>query len=144
MPTYPITPRIPVFTSTVSHSYDDFFGSSRSVGLFQPPLLLLHRPPGQFPTNWSEPVRALTNVALPQFGFPASAILIAMSSAKPKFSRNLLVSSLPPTFLITLRSPAGINDNGMLPPSFPMQPGPSLLPQLYLRMIFTFRLVSIC
>ncbi|GBU27969.1 hypothetical protein R84B8_01524 [Treponema sp. R8-4-B8] len=32
--------------------------------------------PGQFPTNWFEPVRALKSVVLPLFGFPASAILI--------------------------------------------------------------------
>ena len=30
--------------------------------------------PGQFPTNWLEPVSALNNVVFPQFGFPASAI----------------------------------------------------------------------
>ena len=34
--------------------------------------------PGQLPTNWLEPVSALNNVVLPQFGFPASAILIAI------------------------------------------------------------------
>ena len=36
--------------------------------------------PGQFPTNWLEPVSALNNVVLPQFGLPASAILILISS----------------------------------------------------------------
>ncbi|CBL37016.1 hypothetical protein CL3_32930 [butyrate-producing bacterium SM4/1] len=30
--------------------------------------------PGQFPTNWLEPVKALNSVVLPQFGFPASTI----------------------------------------------------------------------
>src|SRR5699024_10554166 len=35
--------------------------------------------PGQFPTYWFAPVRALNIVVLPQFGFPASAILIAIS-----------------------------------------------------------------
>ena len=32
--------------------------------------------PGQLPTNWLEPVRALNNVVLPQLGLPANAILI--------------------------------------------------------------------
>ena len=31
-----------------------------------------------FGTNWLEPVKALNNVVLPQFGLPASAILIAI------------------------------------------------------------------
>ena len=34
--------------------------------------------PGQLPTNWLEPVRALKSVVLPQLGLPASAILIAI------------------------------------------------------------------
>ena len=41
--------------------------------------------PGQLPTYWSEPVRSLKSVVLPQFGFPASAILIlAISNLFPK------------------------------------------------------------
>ena len=36
--------------------------------------------PGQLPTYWFAPVRALNNVVLPQFGLPASAIVIAMIS----------------------------------------------------------------
>ena len=32
--------------------------------------------PGQLPTYWLAPVKALNIVVLPQFGFPASAILI--------------------------------------------------------------------
>ena len=31
--------------------------------------------PGQLPTNWLEPVRALNKVVLPLLGFPARAIL---------------------------------------------------------------------
>ena len=34
--------------------------------------------PGQLPTYWLEPVRALNRVVLPQFGLPASAILMFM------------------------------------------------------------------
>ena len=34
--------------------------------------------PGQFPTNWLEPVSALNNVVLPQLGLPAKAIFIDM------------------------------------------------------------------
>ena len=34
--------------------------------------------PGQFPTYWFAPVRALNMVVLPQFGLPANAILIAI------------------------------------------------------------------
>ena len=30
--------------------------------------------PGQLPTNWLEPVRALNNVVFQQFGLPANAI----------------------------------------------------------------------
>ena len=37
--------------------------------------------PGQLPTYWFAPVRALNMVVLPQFGFPASAILIAIFSS---------------------------------------------------------------
>ncbi len=41
--------------------------------------------PGQFPTNWLDPVSALNSVVLPQFGFPANAILIdILSSSFPK------------------------------------------------------------
>ena len=35
--------------------------------------------PGQLPTYWLEPVRSLNSVVLPQFGLPASAILIAIA-----------------------------------------------------------------
>ena len=35
--------------------------------------------PGQLPTNWLAPVSALNSVVLPQFGLPASAILISMT-----------------------------------------------------------------
>ena len=35
--------------------------------------------PGQLPTNWLEPVRALNNVVLPLLGLPANAILICFS-----------------------------------------------------------------
>ena len=34
--------------------------------------------PGQLPTYWLEPVRLLNRVVLPQFGLPASAILMSM------------------------------------------------------------------
>ena len=34
--------------------------------------------PGQLPTNWLEPVRALNSVVLPLLGLPARAILISM------------------------------------------------------------------
>jgi len=34
--------------------------------------------PGQFPTNWLEPVSALKSVVLPLLGFPARAILTDM------------------------------------------------------------------
>ena len=37
--------------------------------------------PGQFPTNWLDPVSALNSVVLPQFGFPANAILIGILSS---------------------------------------------------------------
>jgi len=37
--------------------------------------------PGQFPTYWFEPVSWLKSVVLPQFGFPASAILIVFFSS---------------------------------------------------------------
>ena len=36
--------------------------------------------PGQFPTNWLEPVSALNNVVLPQLGLPASAIRMFLSA----------------------------------------------------------------
>ena len=35
--------------------------------------------PGQLPTYWLEPVRALNSVVLPQFGLPASAIFSSIS-----------------------------------------------------------------
>ena len=35
--------------------------------------------PGQFPTNWLEPVSALNRVVLPLFGLPARAILISIA-----------------------------------------------------------------
>ena len=35
--------------------------------------------PGQLPTNWLEPVKALNNVVFPQFGLPASAIFTAIT-----------------------------------------------------------------
>ena len=34
--------------------------------------------PGQFPTNWLEPVSELKSVVFPLFGFPAKAILISI------------------------------------------------------------------
>ena len=34
--------------------------------------------PGQFPTNWLEPVNALNNVVFPQLGLPANAIFIIL------------------------------------------------------------------
>ena len=38
--------------------------------------------PGQFPTNWFDPVRALNSVVFPLFGLPARAMrkLISLSS----------------------------------------------------------------
>ena len=35
--------------------------------------------PGQLPTRWLDPVRALNIVVLPEFGFPARANLIDIS-----------------------------------------------------------------
>ena len=35
--------------------------------------------PGQLPTNWLEPVKALNKVVFPQFGLPASAIFTAIT-----------------------------------------------------------------
>ena len=43
--------------------------------------------PGQLPTYWFEPVRALNSVVLPQFGFPASAILSSIISQSLPFPR---------------------------------------------------------
>ena len=55
----------------------------RSVMIISSPFLSFSFPsffstvtPGQFPTYWLAPVRALNIVVLPQFGFPTRAILI--------------------------------------------------------------------
>ena len=49
--------------------------------------------PGQLPTYWLAPVRALNMVVLPQFGLPASAILIAISFLPPWGIASLLNNS---------------------------------------------------
>ena len=45
-----------------------------SLSNFNLPSFFSTVTPGQLPTNWLEPVSALNNVVLPQFGLPASAI----------------------------------------------------------------------
>ena len=44
--------------------------------------------PGQLPTYWLEPVNALNSVVLPQFGLPASAILMSIFLSFQSVSKN--------------------------------------------------------
>ena len=45
-----------------------------SLCFFSLPSFFSTVTPGQLPTNWFEPVKALNSVVLPQFGLPARAI----------------------------------------------------------------------
>ena len=49
-----------------------------SLCFFSLPSFFSTVTPGQLPTYWLAPVRALNNVVLPQLGLPARAILISM------------------------------------------------------------------
>ena len=52
--------------------------TTTSLRPFSTPSFFSTVTPGQLPTYWLEPVRSLNSVVLPQFGLPASAILIAI------------------------------------------------------------------
>ncbi len=59
--------------------------------LFNFPSFFSTVTPGQFPTNWFEPVSALNNVVFPQFGLPARAILNLIDGTN--LERNLYLTT---------------------------------------------------
>ena len=67
--------------------------------------------PGQFPTVWFEPVKALNKVVLPVFGFPVSAILIAILAPYLFISifsaSSFLIESSYPLTVTSIGSPRG-------------------------------------
>ena len=49
--------------------------------------------PGQLPTYWLDPVSWLNSVVFPQFGLPASAIVIAIFHSPPYFVSTCTISA---------------------------------------------------
>ena len=62
--------------------------------------------PGQLPTYWFAPVKALNNVVLPQFGLPASAIVIAMISLLIFLTFHAIVNIIQLSMIVILHRPA--------------------------------------